>query len=161
MIERLERELQATPLAEECRSLVACRGDLLLCRPQTFMNRSGWSLRCLAERHQIGASAILVLYDEVALPLGRLRARPGGGPGGHRGMESVIENLRTEEISRVRLGVGPIDPESSPMDLSEYVLSPFAPSERESVEELVERAVAAARLWLEADIGTVMNRFNG
>jgi len=160
VIERLAASLGLDEAGEECRSWVGRRGELFLCRPLTFMNRSGWSLRCLAERHGFLPADALVIYDDVALPLGRLRARARGGPGGHRGMESVIENLRTEEIARLRLGVGPADAEKPPGELSDYVLAPFEPAELEAVGDLIVRAVAAAELWLEQGIEAVMNRFN-
>jgi PTH1 family peptidyl-tRNA hydrolase len=125
------------------------------------MNRSGWALRCLAERHELAPADILVVYDEVALPLGRLRARAAGGPGGHRGMESVIENLRTEGIPRLRLGVGPPGGEAPPEELSDYVLAPFPEPEREAAEALVARAAEAVECWLAEGIEAVMNRYNG
>jgi len=126
------------------------------------MNRSGWALRCLAERYGLEPSAVLVVYDDVALPLGKLRARAGGGPGGHRGMESVIENLRTEDVPRLRLGIGPeqAGADATPGDLSEFVLAPFREEEAERVDELVARAAEAAALWTEVGIEGVMNRFN-
>lgn len=160
MIERLAASLGLDEAGEECRSWVGRRGELLLCRPLTFMNRSGWALRCLAERHGFLPGDALVVYDDVALPLGRLRARARGGPGGHRGMESVIENLRTEEIARLRLGVGPAEGEVPPGDLSDFVLAPFAADEIGVVGDLIERAAAAAELWLEQGIEAVMNRCN-
>ena len=96
----------------ECNSLVgrsAARrgGSSLLVKPQTYMNRSGYAARCFAERHAIESAAVLVVYDEVNLPLGKLRLRRAGSPAGHRGLESVIENLRTAEVPRLRLGVAP------------------------------------------------------
>jgi len=124
------------------------------------MNRSGWSLRCLAERYELEPAAILVVYDEVALPLGRLRARARGGAGGHRGMESVLENLRSEEVPRLRLGIGPEEGSAPPADLAGFVLSPFAAEEAESVEALVARAALAADAWLAEGIEAAMNRFN-
>jgi PTH1 family peptidyl-tRNA hydrolase len=145
---------------EECRSLVAERDGVRFCQPQTYMNRSGWALRCLAERHGLEPAAILVVYDEVALPLGRMRARARGGAAGHRGMESVLENLRTEEVPRLRLGVGAAEGETRSPDLATYVLAPFLPAEAATVEELIARAAAAVEVWLEAGIEAVMNRFN-
>lgn len=148
---RLERE--------ECRSRLGEADGVLYCQPQTFMNRSGSSLRCLAERYGLEPGSILVLYDEVALPLGRLRARGRGGPAGHRGMESVIESLRTDEVPRIRMGIGP-PPSDWAGELSEYVLSPFAPAEQEWVEVLIERAATAVAVWIQEGIAAVMNRFN-
>ena len=144
----------------ECSALVGGTDRLLLAMPQTYMNRSGYAARCLAERHEIEAGDSLVVYDDVELPLGRLRLRRAGGPGGHRGMESVIRNLRTEEVPRLRLGIRPAS-DTPPDDLVEFVLEPFRADERPEVEALVERAADACLAWLEQDIQHAMNRFNG
>jgi PTH1 family peptidyl-tRNA hydrolase len=144
----------------ECNALVARDGDLLLAMPQTFMNRSGYAARCLVERYGIASGDLLVVYDDVELPLGRLRLRPGGGPGGHRGMESVIHNLRTEAVPRLRLGIRP-ENLAAGEDLVEFVLAPFPADERPLVERLVERAAEACEAWLEHGIDSAMNRFNG
>ena len=144
----------------ECNALVGEAERLLLAMPQTYMNRSGYAARCLAERREIEPGDALVVYDDVELPLGRLRLRRGGGPGGHRGMESVIRNLRTEEVPRLRLGIRP-EGDSQPDDLVEFVLQPFRDDEQPVVEAMIERAADACEAWLESDIETVMNRFNG
>ncbi len=144
----------------ECSALVGKADGLLLAMPQTYMNRSGYAARCLVERHEIEPENVLVVYDDVELPLGRLRLRRGGSPGGHRGMESVMRNLRTELVPRLRLGIRPED-DTGPADLVEFVLEPFTADERPAVETLVERAADACRAWLELDIETAMNRFNG
>jgi PTH1 family peptidyl-tRNA hydrolase len=117
-------------------------------------------VRCLAERHGLEPGDVLVVYDEVALPLGRLRVRPGGSPGGHRGMESVVENLRTDRVPRLRLGCGAEEGPPPADDLVEYVLSPFRPEEREAAGEMVERAADACRAWLGEGIEAAMNRYN-
>ncbi len=143
----------------DCNALVVHTDRAVLVWPQTYMNRSGYSLRCLAERMPIEPSNLLVVYDEISLPLGRLRLRGGGGPGGHRGMESVIRNMRTDDIPRLRLGIAP-DTESDDDDLSEFVLSSFREDEIERVEEMTRRAADACESWLEAGIETTMNRFN-
>ncbi len=97
--------------------------DVLLVKPQTYMNRSGYAARCFVESHELDPSAVLVVYDEINLPLGKLRLRRAGSPAGHRGLESMIENLRTAEVPRLRLGVaqeekvgrrGPAPTSSSP-----------------------------------------------
>ncbi|MYF03729.1 MAG: peptidyl-tRNA hydrolase, partial [Holophagales bacterium] len=90
-----------------CGALWASSDRIDLATPQTYMNRSGYSARCLSERNGYAPGSILVVYDEVHLPLGRLRLRGKGSPGGHRGMESVIENLRTTAVPRLRLGIAP------------------------------------------------------
>ena len=144
----------------ECSALVGAADRLLLAMPQTYMNRSGYAARCLAERHEIEAENALIVYDDVELPLGRLRLRPAGGPAGHRGMESVIRNLKTEKVPRLRLGIRPEDG-AAPDDLVEFVLEPFRADEQPEVEGLIGRAADACQAWLELDIATAMNRFNG
>lgn len=146
----------------ECSSVVGRGRDrLLLVMPQTYMNRSGYALRCLVERHGFEPEELLVVYDDVALPVGRLRLRPGGSPGGHRGLESVVENLRTDRVPRLRLGCGGEDGPPAADDLVDYVLSPFPPDEHEAVEEMVERATDACEAWLAEGLDAAMNRFNG
>ncbi|HEV2854847.1 MAG TPA: aminoacyl-tRNA hydrolase [Thermoanaerobaculia bacterium] len=135
---------------------------VLLAKPQTYMNRSGYAARCFAERFGLEPSAVLVVYDEVNLPLGKLRLRRSGSPAGHRGLESVIENLRSADVPRLRLGVAPR--EGRPPggeDLVEFVLSPFAPEELEAVDEMVRRAADACETWVREGAEVAMNRHNG
>jgi peptidyl-tRNA hydrolase, PTH1 family len=135
---------------------------VLLAKPQTFMNRSGFAARCLTESHTLDVSRVLVVYDELNLPLGRMRLRRDGNPAGHRGMESIIENLRTDQVARLRLGIAPAaGPPAGGDALVEFVLSPFSPAEEEAFAPLVERAADACETWLRAGIDTAMNRFNG
>ena len=136
--------------------------SVLLAKPQTYMNRSGYAARCFAERYGIDPTAVLVVYDEVNLPLGKLRLRRSGSPAGHRGLESVIENLRTAEVPRLRLGVSP--EEGRPTggeDLVDFVLSPFAPEELETVEDMVKRAADACETWVREGVEAALGRFNG
>jgi PTH1 family peptidyl-tRNA hydrolase len=125
------------------------------------MNRSGYAVRCLAERHGLEPPDLLVVYDEVSLPLGKLRLRPGGSPGGHRGMESVVENLRTDGVPRLRLGCAGEAGAPGGEELVDYVLSPFRAEERRAADEMVERAADACEAWLRDGIEAAMNQFNG
>jgi PTH1 family peptidyl-tRNA hydrolase len=158
---------------EVCGSLLAGdpAGEWWIARPQTYMNRSGFAARCLAERLAVSTERILVVYDDVSLPLGRLRLRGEGGPGGHRGMESVIENLHTPRIARLRLGILPVAavaaetsvPAPSPApegDLADFVLGKFTTEEQLEVSRLIERAVDACLVWNAEGLGSAMNRFN-
>lgn len=169
----LSRAVGAGAEQDLCGALVASAAgeQLLIARPQTYMNRSGFALRCLVERFAIELDRVLVVYDDVSLPLGRLRLRPEGGPGGHRGMESVIENLRSSKVARLRLGIlpSPLDGEAETEsgfdapprgDLAEFVLAPFDASERPDVEDLVRRAAEAAQVWSSVGVAEAMNRFN-
>jgi PTH1 family peptidyl-tRNA hydrolase len=147
---------------EECHSLVARAGDLLLAQPQTYMNRSGHAAHCLVERHGFLPEEILVVYDEIHLPLGRLRLRRAGSPGGHRGMESIAEGLRTDQIPRLRLGVAEeLGPPAGGDALVEFVLSPFTAEERPAVVEMVVRAAEACEVWLAEGIEAAMRGCNG
>jgi PTH1 family peptidyl-tRNA hydrolase len=140
-----------------CGALVA-RGDgLLLAAPQTYMNRSGFAVRCLVEHEAPAAEEILVVFDDLALPLGRLRLRSEGGPGGHRGLASVLEQLRTDAVPRLRLGVGAPPPGA---EVAEWVLGPFLPEEEEAVAAMVERAADACEAWLREPLGAVAARVN-
>jgi len=143
----------------ECNAAVGrLPGDsLVLAEPHTFMNRSGYAARCLLERYGFELEDVLVVYDEAALPLGRLRLRPAGSPAGHRGLESVIAELRSDRIPRLRLGIGGEEP---PEDLVEYVLAAFDAAERDAVEEMVRRAADACEAWLDEGMEAAMNRFN-
>lgn len=162
MVEELARRRRSTAGGLECNSLVAeAIGEagprLVLARPQTFMNRSGYAARCLVERRGLELDEVLVVYDDVALPLGRVRLKPSGGPGGHRGVESVLGELRSDEIPRLRLGIAPGEP---PEDLVEFVLAPFASDEEAEVEEMVARAADACEAWAAEGAEVAMNRFN-
>ncbi len=163
VVEALARRL-GLPLREiECSSLVGrtAGGDVVLVMPRTYMNRSGYALRCLTERHGYAPERTLVVYDEVNLPLGKLRLRPGGSPGGHRGLESVVENLRTARVPRLRLGCAGEPGPPPGEELVDYVLSPFAADEEEAAAQMVERAADACEAWIADGIETAMNRFNG
>lgn len=156
----LARRWQATLSRLECNALVAETTKALLAAPQTYMNRSGFAVRCLRERRGLEPLDILIVYDDIDLELGRLRLRPSGGPGGHRGMESIVENLHTESIPRLRLGIAPNDGSLARQDLVEFVLSSFSAEEEEVVAELIERAADACESWLATDAQTTMSRFN-
>ncbi len=141
--------------AETARARIAGE-EVLLVRPQSFMNRSGEAVRMLQERGGLAPEETLVVLDDFLLDFGRLRLRRGGSDGGHNGLAAVLEVLQTDQVPRLRLGVGPVPPGESDID---FVLAPFAPGEE--VSGLVERGCAAARCWLAEGIEAAMNRFNG
>jgi PTH1 family peptidyl-tRNA hydrolase len=148
---------------EECGALVGGgSGDepVLLAQPQTYMNRSGWAARCLVEAYSLDPADVLVVYDEIALPLGKLRLRKSGSPAGHRGLESVIENLRTDQVPRLRLGISPEDGPPRGEDLVEFVLSPFPAEQREPVAAMIQRAADACEVWVKEGADLAMQKFN-
>ena len=134
--------------------------EWLLCEPQTYMNRSGAAVRCLAERFNLAPDRILVIYDEVHLSLGRIRLRGQGSPAGHRGMESIVDALQTEALPRMRLGIGPVPPGLATRGMEEFVLGRFLPEEQVAVAAMVDRAAAAAAVWLADGIEVAMHRAN-
>ncbi len=160
VVEAIGRQLSVRPNTLECNALIADTGNVVLALPQTYMNRSGYAVRCLAERRSLDAANFLIVYDEVSLELGRMRLRPSGGAGGHRGMESVIQNLRTDKIARLRLGIANSSSLEQQEDLSDFVLSPFDPDEQTTVDQLIARAVEACQSWLSEGTEPTMNRFN-
>ena len=130
---------------------------VLLAKPKTFMNLSGRAVRRLRSAHDIPLEKTLVIYDDLDLPLGRVRLRPEGGSGGHRGMRSIIDQLCTEAFPRLRVGIGR---PPGRMDAAEYVLRPFDQAENAIIPEIIEQAVAAIEYWLLEGIVSAMDKFN-
>ena len=129
----------------------------ILAKPSTFMNLSGHAVSGLRGYYKIDIPDLLVVTDDVNLPLGRLRARARGSEGGHNGLRSVAEQLGTLEYPRLRVGVGRGD---ARRDLADHVLAGFDPDEQIEVERTVERAADAAEVFIAGGIGKVMNTFN-
>ncbi len=129
---------------------------VLLAKPQTFMNRSGRAAQALCIRFAAEPSDVMVVYDDFLLDFGHLRLRRCGSDGGHNGLASVLEEFASQDVPRLRLGIGK-PPEES--DVIDYVLAPFAEGER--VEELVQRSAEALDLYFAEGIEATMNRFNG
>ncbi|HJS48298.1 MAG TPA: aminoacyl-tRNA hydrolase, partial [Gemmatimonadales bacterium] len=133
--------------------------DVRLLKPWTYMNRSGAVLAPLRDLSGFDpAHHLLVLVDDVALPVGRFRLRAGGSPGGHNGLKSVEAALRSREYARLRIGVGPA-PEGLD-DLAEFVLDAFGPEERPALAALLDPMAEAVDAWLDEGIAAAMNRFN-
>jgi PTH1 family peptidyl-tRNA hydrolase len=130
---------------------------VLLAKPLTFMNASGEAVGGLLRYYKIELADLLVVVDEVQLPLGRLRARLRGSAGGHNGLKSVIAHLG-DEFSRLRVGVGRGD---SRRDLADHVLAKFDKAEAGDVERMTSRAADAAEMFITSGIAAVMNQFNG
>ena len=136
-------------------AVVSVRGAVLA-EPQTFMNLSGDAVSRIAAYHKLEPADVLVVVDEVQLPLGRLRLRRSGSAGGHNGLKSIIQHMGPD-FPRLRLGVGRGDPN---WDLADHVLSRFDGDERDSVADSIKRAADAVELFVEEGIEVAMNRFN-
>jgi len=131
--------------------------DTLLAKPMTFMNLSGEAVGGLMRYFKIDVADLLVIVDEVQLPLGRLRARARGSAGGHNGLKSIIQHVG-DEFARLRLGVGRGD---SRRDLADHVLAKFEQDEAGDVERMIARATDASDTFITGGIAAVMNQFNG
>ncbi len=131
--------------------------QLIVCRPQTYMNLSGIAVREIASFYKIAPEDILVICDDVALPFGSLRVRAQGSAGGHNGLKNIIAQTQSENFARIRLGVGE-KPEG--WDLADFVLAKFTPAEIPAVRELCTKAAEAALCWVKNGPSVTMNRFN-
>ncbi|MGQ9627382.1 MAG: aminoacyl-tRNA hydrolase [Anaerolineae bacterium] len=130
---------------------------VILAKPLTFVNLSGRAVRELARFYKIPPADILVIYDDLDLMPGKIRLRPSGGAGGHKGMRSIIESLGTQDFPRLRVGIGRPPGHMNPAD---YVLQDFSPEEEEMMEEVCDRAVAAVELFLRGGVASAMNTYN-
>lgn len=130
---------------------------VVLAKPQTFMNQSGRAVAALVRRYHVALRDLLVVYDDLDLPLGTLRLRERGSPGTHNGMRSVVESLCTREFPRLRLGIGPLPPGVDPVD---YVLSPFRPEEQAIIQQAIDLATDAVATWILEGPVVAMNRYN-
>jgi len=139
----------------------------LLVKPQSYMNLSGEPVARLLAEHAASASDLVVVVDDVALPLGRIRVRERGSDGGHNGLRSLVATLATEEFARVRIGVGLAEPpdmdlaEPPAMDLAEFVLGEFLAEELLRLREVIGLAADAVSCLLQEGPSAAMNRFNG
>ena len=132
--------------------------ELVLAKPETFMNLSGMSVRELVEKYEVQpASGLVLLYDELDLPFGALRVRPRGRSAGHNGVESVMSALGTQEFTRIRMGVAPDHPVA---DGAKYVLAQFKKAQYPVVDEVLDAAAEAVKVILADGVQAAMNRFN-
>ena len=130
---------------------------VLLVKPLTFMNLSGDAVGALSRYYKVPVDSILVVTDDVNLPLGRLRVRASGTEGGHNGLKSMAAALGTIDYPRLRIGVGRGD---TRRDLADHVLARFEPDEHDAMATAIARAADAAEMWLDRGIEDVMNAFN-
>ncbi len=137
--------------------VVAKAGDLWFAKPMTYMNESGQFVRAFADFHKIAVPDVLVVYDEIAIPLGKLRVRSKGSAGGQKGMLSIIRHLGTEEVPRLRIGIGP-QPEK--MDSADYVLGRFTKAQEAELDAVLASAAEAVGVVRENGVDLAMNRYN-
>jgi PTH1 family peptidyl-tRNA hydrolase len=133
------------------------RDSIWVAKPMTYMNLSGEFVRKFAAYHNVALEDILVAYDELALPLGKIRIRKNGSAGGQKGMLSIIQHFGTDNVSRIRIGIGP-QPER--MDASAFVLGRFNENEENGLGAVLDRAVEAIKVVAENGVDVAMNRYN-
>jgi len=136
---------------------------LLLAKPMTFMNLSGASVACLVSRHRVPLSRLLVIYDDLDLPLGKIRVRQSGGSGGHRGMNSIIAALGSEGFPRIRIGIGrphTEDEVSGGEAVVNHVLTGFSTEEEAAIKPVIAKVAQAIDCFITEGIEAAMNKFN-
>lgn len=161
LIDRLAREFQTSVKREECRALIG-RAEVEnqtveLVKPQTFMNLSGESVACFLKKTNRSAEKLIVISDDLALPLGSIRLRAKGSAGGHNGLKSIIACLKTEEFVRLRIG---IQPEHQLRDVKDFVLENFSKTDLIKVEEVLQQSADAIRAVIADGVEKAMARFN-
>lgn len=161
VVDLIAAEEQTQVKRDECRALVgrAMIGGTVveLAKPQTFMNLSGDAVSCLIAKPGRGIENLIVISDDLALPLGSIRLRPKGTHGGHNGLRSIIERLGTNDFIRLRIGIMPEHPVSNTRD---FVLQNFAKSEAEKVESVLKRSAEAVRTVISVGVEKAMAEFN-
>ena len=162
IIDQLCKEMGVSMSRVQSKALVAIgklEGQkIVLAKPQTYMNLSGQSVGGLVRFYKTPREQIIVAHDDLDLPLGTIRLRPGGGSAGQKGMESIIQQLGTQNFSRLRLGIGRPPGQMEP---AAYVLQTFNRAEQELVELVLARAVAAVRTFVREGLDAAMNQHNG
>ncbi len=161
-IDRIANGLGIEIRNRQCRALTAratiASEPVILAKPETYMNLSGLSVRELVVEHQVDVTRdLIVIYDELDLPLGTIRIRQRGSSAGHNGMESILGALGTDEFLRIRLGIAP---ERKVVDGVKYVLTPFRKAQEKVVDEILDMAAQAVEVILKEGPAAAMNRFN-
>ena len=161
LVERVARAWGVEPRGRlfKSRTALARRGgeEVLLVLPKTFMNRSGTAVKAALEGKEAGPDRLIVAYDDLDIPLGEIRVRTSGRPGTHKGMISVVGEIRSEGFPRIRIGIGPLPPGR---DAADFVLEPFRRAERADLERGLEQAAEALEMVLDGGIERAMTRFN-
>ena len=162
LVDRLCVRLNARGMKMQSKAIVISttheERKLILAKPQTFMNLSGQSVQGLAHFYKIPLTNMMVLSDDLDLPFGTIRIRASGGPGGQRGMASIIEQLGTQDFPRLRLGIGRPPGRMQPAD---YVLQDFSREDLKNLSEVLDRAADAALTFVTEGLNAAMNKFNG
>lgn len=162
LVDRLTVRLNARMSRLQAKALVASiayeGNKLILAKPQTYMNLSGQSIQGLARFYKVPLENMIVAHDDLDLSFGTIRIRPGGGPGGQKGVASTIQRLGSKDFPRLRIGIGR---PPGRMDPADYVLQNFPKSDLTELSEVLDRAADAALTFVTEGLNTAMNKFNG
>jgi PTH1 family peptidyl-tRNA hydrolase len=162
LLDRLTIKLNARFTRLQSKALIASANymerKIILAKPQTFMNLSGQSVQGLVHFYKLPLENLMITHDDLDLPPGTIRIRPGGGSAGQKGMASTIERLGTDEFPRLRLGIGR---PPGQMQAPDYVLQDFSKAEMALISETLDRAVEAALTWVTEGLDAAMNKYNG
>jgi PTH1 family peptidyl-tRNA hydrolase len=162
LIDRLAVRLNARGMKVQSKAIIMNTSyeerKLILAKPQTYMNLSGQSVQGLIHFYKIPLTNVMILSDDLDLPFGTIRIRASGGPGGQRGLSSILERLGTKEVPRLRLGIGR---PTGRMDPSNYVLQNFSKSDMQAISEILDRAADAVLAFVSHGLNKAMNEFNG
>ena len=163
LVERLAKSWQSSWANERKFAALVAKTErhgrkVLLAEPQTFMNLSGVAVGSLVQYFQLPLDRVLVVVDDADLPLGEIRLRPGGGTGGHHGLESVTQHLGSKAFARLRIGIGR---KNEAREISGHVLGKFGAEENALLEKVLERAAGQMECWVSAGLQKAMNQFNG
>lgn len=157
--------LENWSLENKFKSEIIKTKDLMLVKPQTFMNKSGIAVKLLADYYKVLPEDIIIIHDELDLPLGKIKVRLGGSAAGHHGVESIIEALNTDKFIRVRLGIGNLRTQSSEhkgqtISAEKFVLEPFMHKEKSIVKTMIKKAIKAVDLLLGKGLEQAQTQFN-
>lgn len=162
LIDRIAVRLNAQGMKVQSKAIVTTANyeghKLILAKPQTYMNLSGQSVQGLAHFYKIPNENLMILSDDLDLPFGTIRIRASGGPGGQRGLSSILEKLGTKDVPRMRLGIGR---PPGRMDPANYVLQNFSRDDMQAISEILDRAADAALTFVTDGLEKAMNKFNG
>ena len=171
-VDKISRDISINPINwqknSQSKSLVAKTADIILAKPQTYVNKSGFAVKAMADFYKLEPDDIWVIYDDIDLPPGKIRIRAGGSSGGHNGVESVIKSLKTDKFIRFRLGIGrgkdsiagSFENEKRRHNVISFVLSKFKTHEERELQDLISSGAKAIRFALKEGIDRAMNRFN-
>lgn len=156
LAERLGTRVRRKKFNAQAEEVFVGETKLLLVKPQQYMNRSGHAVATAAGFYKLGPADVLVVTDDMALDVGRIRLRAKGSAGGHNGLKDIIARLGSDAFPRLRVGIG----DSGRVDAADYVLSRFSAEERQAIDKTVQMAVEAIFCWLDSGIDIAMTRYN-